>query len=132
MKTTRKRSASKGTAFVPRIVFQSLMVGLVPAVAAGCASTASGDASVDNQVITLAMIGFDADAATDAASDVVPDRFIGVADTGFDAGFRDEGIIVLAQIGFEIDPEAKPDRVLANTPTPSRDRASRTPRRGRA
>ncbi len=136
MKSPRKPARPVSTAFVPRVVFQSLFVGVVPAIAAGCSSTANPDAQADvrtdmGQIITLAMVGFDAeadvpnDATQDATQDVTSEP---ATDAGFDAGPRDEGIIVLAQIGFEIDPDALRDTLLADAPV---EATRRTPRRGR-
>jgi hypothetical protein len=134
MKPKRRRAGSKGTAFVPRIVFQTVFAGVVPAVAAGCGSAVMGndaqaDAAPDAPIITLAVIGFDADGGRDAS--MAPDVF-DVAEAGFDASRPDEGVIVLAVIGFEVDPDATRGETVAQAGTPPRAGARRTPRRGRA
>jgi len=65
----------KRTAFVPTVVFGTVVIGVVPACALSCGGTASGPVS--------------ADAATDA--------LLGVAD----AGFRDSTFGV-ADVGFSV------------------------------
>ena len=104
---TRKRTPGEPqTAFVPRSIFKTLFAGVVPAIAAtslaACASSAGGH---DGSTATVAMVGFDAN-HNDASDVPTQPEVFGVADVGFDAGgMPDEGIIVLAMIGFSRDPD---------------------------
>jgi hypothetical protein len=109
------RKPRKKTAFVPSVVFGTVVLGVVPACALSCGgSTATGstDASSDapagdvlNGVAAdafpgVAAVGFcafcdansgaDAGDASDAPADVQPDVFLGVAAVGF-CGFCDAG-----------------------------------------
>jgi hypothetical protein len=135
MKSKRSRSESTGTAFVPRIVLKTMMASVVPAIAAtapGCgialAVTAfdatDGDAAEIR--VGVADVGFDAgmDSSIDAGGDVVDDA----------GGKRDSGIIVLAQIGFEVDPAAaRSEQFAEGSRTRRRNGAiERASRRGRA
>ena len=146
MKSKRPRAAhAKSTAFVPRIVLKTVMASLTPAFATGCGNVIvladaafRNDEGVDRGVIVLADSAFRIDAPDTVQMGVAYSAFDGGADAAIDAGSddvqepTDTNIIVLAQIGFQVEPEATRDEQLASNTRTRRNATDTVRRRGRA
>jgi hypothetical protein len=101
-----KKTRSRRTRFVPRVVFKTTFAGVVPVCVAAAAATDCG--STSSPSISVAAIGFDSGADSDAP-------FWSVAAIGFDSGDaaalrpdaadaadeRDAPIFSVANIGFD-------------------------------
>ena len=73
------------SAFVPRLLVRTAIVGVIPACAMGCGSSEAPSSSTDSGVDSVAFQAYDA-AANDGGADARPDAsFLGVAAVAYPA-----------------------------------------------